>query len=304
MSTLQIGLFGDIRATHNDWITEVKITRDNQALLAYLLLKRHKVHSREVLADIFWGEYSPEKARGSLNTALWKLKKVLEPAGIPAGTYLKITNRGGVGFNRESQYWLDVEVFENAINSTLAFSFESVKETNVADLEKALTLYKGELLEGYYKDWALRERERLHTLYLKSLIYLLQYYGTQRTYEKAISYGQKTLELDPLHEEIHREIMRLYLINGQRPLALRQYEVCRSTLNKELGISPSEDTQLLYTLILEGGHREDSFIISNEQINLEQILRQLREASQAIDWAKEQIQQILQLIVNYSKHKD
>lgn len=304
MNIFRIALFGEMRVTHDDWITEVKITRYNRMILAYLLLQRYKVHSREALADIFWGEFSQEKAHASLNTALWKLKKVLEPAGIPAGTYLKLTNSGGVSFNRESPYWLDVEIFEDAINGILASSLESVEETNVVDLEKALKLYKGDLLEGCYKDWALRERERLHTLYLKGLIFLLQFYRMRRTYEKAISYGQKILEWDPLREEIHREIMKLYVVNGQRPLALRQYEVCRSMLNKELGISPSKDTRLLHTQILGEGHAEDSFMVPNEQIDFEKLVLQLGEASQAIDWAKEQIHQLLKIIVNYSQHTD
>lgn len=79
MSSLQIALFGCVRVTHNNWLTEIRLTRDTQALLAYLLLQRHRIHSREVLAGMFWGEYTQEKSHGSLNTALWKLKKFLEP---------------------------------------------------------------------------------------------------------------------------------------------------------------------------------------------------------------------------------
>ena len=86
MGMLQVELFGEMRVTHNNWLTEVTITRDIQSLLAYLLLQRHRVHSRDVLADIFWGEQSQEKARGSLNTALWKIKKALnaETREIPS----------------------------------------------------------------------------------------------------------------------------------------------------------------------------------------------------------------------------
>src|SRR5688500_14067730 len=159
MGILQVALLGGVRLTHDNWQTEVTVTRDIQALLAYILLQRHKVHFREVLADLFWGEHSQERARGSLNTALWKLKKALEPKGIPAGTYLKNTQQGGVAFNRESQYWLDIEVFENETNRILACHIPVVEEGLIKNLERTLELYKGDLLEGFYKDWALRERE-------------------------------------------------------------------------------------------------------------------------------------------------
>ena len=304
MGVLQVGLFGSVRITHNNWVTEVIMTREIQALLAYLLLQRHRIHARESLAGIFWGEQSQERARGSLNTALWKLKKALEPKGIPAGTYLKSTRPGDIGFNRESQYWLDVEILEGGVNRILIYPFQTVEETYVIDLEKVLGLYKGELLEAFYDDWALRERERLRALYLKGMIYLLQYYGFHREYEKAIAYGQQILGLDPLREEIYRDMMRLYLENGQRALALRQYAICRLTLDKELGISPMEDTQVLYTQIFTGGKRSSTPIISHEQISFDQALRQLREASHTIDLAKEQIQQAIQLIAKYSEHSD
>jgi len=296
MSILQVGLFGNVRVTHNEWLTELPLTRENQGLLAYLLLQRHRLHSREVLADLFWGEQSPRKARGSLNTALWKLKKVLEPKGIPAGTYLKTLPLGGVGFNRESQYWLDIEVFEGEANRILIYPFRTVREADLVHLKKILELYRGDLLEGFYSDWALRERERLRALYVKSLIYFLQFYAFHRDYEKAITYGQQVLDLEPLREEIHREIMRLYVENGQRALAVRQYEICRSTLAQELRISPMEDTEALYTRICAGVQRSGLTTNSKNEESLDQALRQLRDASQAIDLVKEQIYQALQLI--------
>jgi DNA-binding SARP family transcriptional activator len=304
MGILQVGLFGGVRATLNDWITEIQLTRENQGLLAYFLLQRHKLHSREILADLFWGHHSQEKARGSLNTALWKLKKALEPESIRAGTYLKNSHSGEVGFNKDSPYWLDAEVFERGINEIVVRPFQTVEEVHLVALNKVLELYKGDLLEGVYSDWALRERERLRTLYLKSLIYLLQFHGFRGAYEKAIAYGQQVLALDPLREEIHRELIRLYWKNGQRALAVRQYETCRSILAKELRIAPLEDTQRLYTQIVKRTGDPDSTIVSGSEIGIEGALRQLRVANEAIEVAKSQIQQALQLLVKLDDPQD
>lgn len=296
MSILQVGLFGGVRATHNNWITEIQLTRENKGLLAFLLLQRHRFHSREILADVFWGEHNQQRARGSLNTALWKLKKALEPEGIPAGTYLRKSQCGEVSFNKDSQYWLDVEVFERVVNHTLVCPFESIAENQLADLKDALGLYRGDLLEGVYNDWAILERERLRTLHLKSLIYLLHYYRFHNAYEKAIAYGQEILDLDPLREEIHRELIRLYQENGQRALAVRQYEICRSILANELGITPLEDTQRLYKQIVSDPDTVKSTLPAEGQPGIEQALHQLREASQAMDLARSQIQRALYII--------
>ena len=148
MDILQITLFGCVRVTHNNWLTEVKLTREIQALLAYLLLQRHWAQPREVLASIFWGELNQERARGSLNTALWKLKKALEPDGIPAGTYLINNHPGEVGFNRESQYWLDVEAFEEKTRHLSACLYRWQMRLMCRSLKKFLGFTKANCLRG------------------------------------------------------------------------------------------------------------------------------------------------------------
>ena len=41
MGNLQVALLGEVRVTHINWLTEVKLPREIEALLAYLLLQRH-----------------------------------------------------------------------------------------------------------------------------------------------------------------------------------------------------------------------------------------------------------------------
>ena len=304
MGILQVALLGGVHVTHNNWLTEAKLTREIQALLAYLLLHRHRVHPREVLAGVFWAELTQEKARRALNTALWRLKKALEPEGIPAGTYLVSGYSGEVGFNCQSKYWLDAEVFEQGVSHLVAYPSQKVNESNVEKLEKILELYKGELLEGLYDEWALRERERLRAIYLKSLVYLMQYHKFHGAYGKAIAYGRQILNLDAIREDIHREMMKLYLESGQRPLAAQQYEICRLTLAKELGILPMEETQTLYTQIFPEAHKSHLPSVSKEPLNVEQALGQLRQVSQTIELVREQVQQSLQFFTKYTEPDD
>ncbi len=53
MGILQVMFFGGIRLTHKNWLTEVTIAREVQAVLAYLLLQHHRALSGEVLASVF-----------------------------------------------------------------------------------------------------------------------------------------------------------------------------------------------------------------------------------------------------------
>lgn len=304
MGILKITLFGGVHVTLNDWLTEVKITREIQALLSYLVLKRNIAHPRETLASVFWGDRSQERARGSLNTALWRLKKTIEPKGISNGTYL-YSRPGEVGFNKKSAYWLDVEVFERNINCILKYPYKAIEEPQIVQLENTLTLYKGDLLDGFFYNWALRERERLRTLHLQCLLYLMQYYGFQGVYDKAISYGQHFLELDPLRELVHRELMQLYMDNGQRTLALRQYNDCRKMLAQEFGVSPMEETQALYKHIITRTSKNLLTVSpggTEGKINIDKSLGRLKEIDKAINRAKVQIQNSIQLIEEYKEH--
>jgi DNA-binding SARP family transcriptional activator len=278
MGSLKISLLGVVRIDHEGLPNEFQLTRSVKALLGYLTLFRRRIHPREVLAGLFWGDSREDRARNSLRTALWRLRKVLEPRPIPRGTYLVTTPAGEIGLNSNSKYWLDIAVFENQIKRSLAKSLTDLTAEDINDLEYALGLYQGELLEGFYDEWALVERERLRVLFMKGKILLLRYYGHHGDYEQGLACGRAVLSLDPLREEIHREMMRLYVRNGQRALALRQYDICRQTLRTELGVCQMEETETLYSRIfLKSDHAASKSPLQADLRTAPQLLTQVQQ---------------------------
>ncbi len=183
---------------------------------------------------------------------MWRLRSALEPEGVPRGAYLVSTDAGELGFNCASDHWLDVAVFEQRALQMLARPQEEIQPADVEGLREGVQLCRGELLEGFYDDWALRERERLRLLYQRCLRRLMHAYRQQGAFEDSLACAQQILACDPLREDVHREAMRLYCDLGQRALAVRQYQRCREILAGELGILPMEETQALYARI--AGH--------------------------------------------------
>jgi DNA-binding SARP family transcriptional activator len=296
-------MLGQFRVAINGFASAAKVTYTCQALLAYLLLQRHRSHPRDTLAGLFWPDHSQERARSSLNTTLWRLRQALESNGTPRGTYLLSTSTGEVGFNPDSEHWLDAAAFEAQSRQVLAKPIHEMQAADAHALESALQLYTGELLEGFYDDWALRERERLRSVYLNSLAHLMYYYKHQKAYQESMVYARQILDQDPLREEIHREIMRLHLANGQRALALRQYEVCCKLLAEELGIPPMEETRALHTQIVnETGARPTPVIPGHASINYPQILQQLQQAIEGFEEARSQVQRAVQLVEWLAQH--
>ncbi len=217
-----------------------------------------------MLAGLFWGDSTDEQARKSLRTTLWRIRRVIEPEGCPAGTYI-LVDHDRVGFNTQSDYWLDVEEFERCLaNVPLVTSpahSHHVSPTMLETLETAANLYQGDLFQDRYDSWCLYYRQRLQDMFLNTMATLMAGYRSEGRYEESLRCGQRILAFDPFHEEVHRELMGLYWLLGNRGAALRQYRVCQAMLSTELGVEPMEETTALYREIAHGREPIDGRVI-------------------------------------------
>jgi DNA-binding SARP family transcriptional activator len=208
-----------------------------------------------------------------------------------------LTASDEISFNWQSSYWLDLLVFTEQSSTILGQDTDTLSPDDVLSLKHTLQLYTGELLEGLYDDWAIRERERMHHLYLRGLTQLMHHYETQGNYEESLACGRQVLGKEPLREDIHRKMMRLYLHTGQRAQAVQQYEACRAILASELGIPPMEETLALYAQIMppdeSGLLHFGSFAHTR---SLAETLQQCRTALQSLNDTRSQLERVIQLM--------
>jgi tetratricopeptide (TPR) repeat protein len=145
---------------------------------------------------------------------------------------------------------LDVLEFEDALmRAEQAEQAQDVTGTRQT-LERAVSLYGGELLPGCYDEWILSERDRLHQAILRALERLISLLQREHNYESAIDMAQGLLRHDPLHESTYRRLMRLFAARGDRAAALRVYHTCASMLERELGTVPSQATREVYDRLM------------------------------------------------------
>jgi predicted ATPase/DNA-binding SARP family transcriptional activator len=235
-----IELFGHLCARHGKQeITRFR-THKTASLLAYLGCHLQQTHAREVLIELFWPEVPIEDGRNNLSVSLNSLRKQLEPPGIPAGTVL-ITDRTHARLN-PATVCTDVAAFEAAAQSMPA---EETAQERAERLIPAVELYRGELLPGYYEDWVLAERDRLADLYRSALRPLIQCLAQTRQSERAIVYAHRAIQTDPLREQGHRDLMRLYVAVGRPAAALEQVRELEDLLKKTFGAAPSTATREL-----------------------------------------------------------
>jgi DNA-binding SARP family transcriptional activator len=214
-------------------------------LLCYLLLNKAYPHNREHLAAVFWGDGPTYLARKSLRNGLWRLRQVFQSVGAPLDEYI-IVSEDCVSFINSSRFSLDVDLFENSARLYQDAPAQTLTAEQASELQAAVDLYIGDLLQSIYADWILYDRERLRLTYLTALNKLMVYHGTHGSYERGLACGERILAYDNTREKVHRQMMWLYYLQGDRAAALAQYKHCLQILREELGVQPMEETRQLY----------------------------------------------------------
>ena len=159
-----------------------------------------------------------------------------------------------IQFTPDTEFWVDAEEFERVYNRYNNLKVGDFNSNDFNLLQRTINLYQGNFLEGWYQDWCIIERERYQRIYLMMLGKLIQYCEAHGKFETGLAFGAEILRSDRAYERAHRQMMRLYLLSGDRSQALRQYERCVEALDEELGVAPSKRTTQLYEKI-----RTDSY---------------------------------------------
>ncbi len=235
MELLSLRLFGDVKLLCGS-AREIALPRRTQLLLAYLSLKSGQSHSREKLAALLWHDRPEEQARHSLRQCLFTLGKALgddQPSLVLAG-------RDQLSLDSD-RVAVDVWRFER-----------HVAADSPEDLRRAAALYGGDLLASLsFEDdsldaWCAAERTRLHDLFYEALAALTSHYVDTLKLDAAIETGRRLVGLDPMREDAHRSLMRIYQRVGRRADALKQYRLCADILRRELSVEPEAATTRLY----------------------------------------------------------
>lgn len=119
----------------------------------------------------------------------------------------------------------------------------------MAQLQQAVLTDAEDFLVGCYDDWVMQARNQLRLTIISGIETLL---ATASSADEAILWAELLVRRDPLREDAHRRLIRLYAEGGRRSDALRQYEVCERRLREDLGVEPLIETTLVATAVREG----------------------------------------------------
>jgi len=126
------------------------------------------------------------------------------------------------------------------------------------DEETALSLYRGDLLEGLGHECFAAERERLSDCYEDLLARVASARLARGNVIGARLAATELLGRDPLREEAHAVLIAAYGLAGSRSQVVRQYRRVCSILRSELAVSPLPETDAAYRVALAAAASKSS----------------------------------------------
>lgn len=208
-------------------------------ILLNAYLKKNEM-TRDELGSVLWPELPRDKLVNNFHVCLSQLKSVI------GKEYLELKERT----YRLVNVMIDAEIFRDLIIGAKKLLNEGKVHTAEETLLRAIDIYKGRFLDGFYDDWLFETRLFFSEEYRQAIFMLCEIYLKKAKTHLAIELVTRLLSNNPMDEEAHRFLISCYIQAGEKARAIEQYKRCEGILKKELGCEPSEKTRELYRSLL------------------------------------------------------
>jgi predicted ATPase/DNA-binding SARP family transcriptional activator len=229
-AALSITLFGAMQVrVHGRPLPPLR-SRKPLWLLALLSLRPNRLVEREWLAGMLWPDSEETQALQNLRPILSDLRSAL----ATQGKRLQSPVRHALVLDLT-----DAEV------DVLAFDAALTRGT-LADLEQAVALYRGPLLEGCNEEWVPQERAAREQLYVQAVKTLADAALAGGDFDAAAGDYQRAVRTDPWQEAARRGWMEALAKNGDTNTALHVYRELVHLLRSDPTATPDQATCALY----------------------------------------------------------
>lgn len=206
------------------------------SVLAALAMRSQPIR-RDALAAAFWPDDPEATALGKLRRHVHRIGQALPK--IDDVDWIA-SDRIQIAWNEDADSWVDVRAFEEAL-------------ADPARRNEALELYRGDLLESWYDEFFLADRERLRSLFITACFEAASDARRNLNFHEATGFAERILAMDEWREDALRLAITFRYEAGDRSSALAQYERFAKKLKTEIGVDPMPETLALRDVILTNG---------------------------------------------------
>lgn len=239
-----------IQVSEDKWIR-----KKSKLLFLYLLINKEQKHTKDKIMELFFGDLSASSADNVFHQAITNIRAIAKPEisnpQIIGNKSLKKsklkTPESFVVYEDKilqiaPQYKFYVDVVEfNKLYSQIK-SLQTDESTKEILARKALNLYKGEFLPGYYDEWIEELRTNLQNKFIEICEELLIILNKQEKYYEIISYSERLISSDKLHETAFLNLVTAYVRTGNMNMAKKKFAELLKNYEDEYGEKPSKQT--------------------------------------------------------------
>lgn len=264
--TIQVQMLGGLTIRLGDQVIRDDENRSKKAwnLLSYLILNRNREVSAAELYQALWQDNTEENPYGALKTLIFRVRRMLEAAGIPAQELI-LSQRRIYRWNTDWDLWLDTEEFEALCAKCLEEGADP-EETQESWM-RALELYQGKFLPSIAEGgWASAQEALYHGLYKRLVVMVCSWLEKQEAYEQILNISRRAAAIDHFCEDFHYyRILALCQLGSKKEAAEEFHKVTESFYRERL-MTPSERFKELYQVICRGLHEMEDFSQIQDQL--------------------------------------
>jgi DNA-binding SARP family transcriptional activator len=214
-------------------------------ILCFIASRQHRRASKDTLVDTFWRDDDPESVEKKFHPTISYIRKALNSNQLLRQNFM-LYKDGDYLLNPELSCRSDVEEFDQLVAGAASARRRGQTERCLQAYEEAVSLYRGEFMQGTHDEWVEEQRAYYRDQYLRMLEKLAASAQDAGDWERSLTLAQKILRDDPFREEVYCRVMRAHAALGNRVAVKEQYETLRGLLREELGVEPAQETQRVY----------------------------------------------------------
>ncbi len=217
--------FGHARVEYNGQeVTDLEWRSEkSREMFFFFLCNRRGLRKEEIVAAL-WPDMTEEKTTSAFHSNMYRLRKAL---------YKDIISKesGRYQLDPNGSFAFDVERFQVALEA--ASGAEATDEA-LKQMERAVSLYKGQFAPEFYSEWAETLRWQLEEQYMSLLGSLSAAYNEAGEFKKSADICQKIVELDEFNEAAWYRLMSNYV-------QAQQTEAAKYCYNRYVQIVSEDD---------------------------------------------------------------